>query len=285
VFAAFGDYIVMWDARTGGDRGQVRLPSLSEEALRLGLVFDDVTKPPWWISSTPIIHSLLLNQDRLVVFVTDYGNILSELMDHDPIIPVSVGTRVLVYNTSAVATGGSLVLLFQQDINGDFSKAQRIGSVIHLVTLSEIDHQKIFGNPLDRPNFGTVTNEKYIAQTRRLAESLLIPAYVHGLTEELSVNGQLPNIARLSLMQTEWNASGTNPPLYKLGLANMYVQISSLDLTLFMTTETGVTSMNMSGVFVPFIRTNVYSAVNTLVLATQGVDYVPDSLSLCEVTK
>jgi hypothetical protein len=40
VFAAFGDYIVMWDARTGADYVQLKLPTLSEEAAKLGQVVE-----------------------------------------------------------------------------------------------------------------------------------------------------------------------------------------------------------------------------------------------------
>jgi hypothetical protein len=71
VFAAFGDYIVMWDARTGADQGQLQLPSVAEESAKIGQVFDD-TEMPNWIYNNPIIQSMLLYNGRLVVFV---GNI------------------------------------------------------------------------------------------------------------------------------------------------------------------------------------------------------------------
>jgi hypothetical protein len=275
----------MWDARTGADRGQLRLPSLREEASRLGLLFEE-TNQPWWISFRPIIRSLLLYQDQLVVMVSMYGNLLRELLDHDPLLQFYLSTRILVYKTSAVTSGGTLTLMFQQDINGDYKKAQRIKSNIHIVTMSRVKNQKLFDEPLDRQNFGTITSKEYITQMRRLAETLLIPAYVRGLTKELSVNGSLPNIARMSIMQTEWNASHFNPQLYKYGLSNFYVQVSSLDLTLPMTTEPSAVNMimNMTGVFVPFTRANVYSAVDILILATLAYDYVPDTMDYRQFT-
>jgi hypothetical protein len=287
VFAAFDDYLIMWDVRTGADRGQLRLPSFREEASRLGLEFDDANEP-WWIFYSPPIQSLLLYQDRLVVFSNQYSDVLSQLLDYNPILQFYLNTRVLVYDTSAVATGGKLTLLFQQNINGQFKKAQRIGSVVHTVTTSRMKYQKLFDEPLDRLNFGDITKEEYIAQVRRLAETVLIPTYVRGLTEELTVNGKLPNIARMSLMQTKWNMSQFNPLLYKYGLANFYVQLSSLDLTLPMTTGPSTANvsmnMNMTGIIVPFTHANVYSAVDTLLLATHGYDFESDTLDYRSVT-
>jgi hypothetical protein len=284
VFAAFDDYIIMWDVRTGADRGQLRLPSFREEASKLGLLFDD-TNEPWWIFSRPTIRSLLLDRDRLVVMAF-YSDVMRELVDHDPLLKFYLSIRVLVYDTSAVATGGKLILLFQQDIDGELKKAQRIGSIIHLVTTSQINYQRLFDQPLDRPNFGVVTNEEYIAQVRRLVETVLIPAYTRGMTEELTVNGKLRNIARMSLMQTERNVSQFHPQLYKYGLANYYVQVSSLDLTLPMTTESSSMnmSMNMTGIFVPFTHATVYSAVDTLILATRGYHFESDTMDYRAVT-
>jgi hypothetical protein len=211
----------MWDVHTGADRGQLRLPSLTEEASRHGLLFEDSSiNEPWWLTIRPIIRSLLLYKDQLVVMVSMYGNLLRELLDHDPLLQFYLSTRILVYKTSAVTSGGTLTLMFQQDINGDYKNAQRIKSNIHIVTMSRVKNQKLFDKPLDRQNFGTITSKEYITQMRRLAETVLIPAYVRGLTEELSVNGTLPNIARMGIMQTEWNASQFNPQLYKYGLAN-----------------------------------------------------------------
>jgi hypothetical protein len=202
-----------------------------------------------------------------------------------PLLADYLHTRILVYDTSSVATRGVLILLGQRDINGYCKKAQRIGSNIHVVTMSRISTHSSFEDYLDRQSFGTITNEEYIAQARRLAESLLIPAFVSEMTEELSVNGKLPNITRISLMQTEWDASHINFQVYKKGLISYYVQVSSLDMTLLIiTTDPGVMFMKMTGVFVPSTRANVYSAVDTLILATQGIDYVPDIMEYQQVT-
>jgi hypothetical protein len=42
--------------------------------------------------------------------------------------------------------------------------------------------------------------------------------------------------------------------------------------------------MNMTGVFVPFTRANVYSAVDTLILAALAYDYVPDPMDYRQFT-
>jgi hypothetical protein len=201
-----------------------------------------------------------------------------------PLLVNYLYTRVLVYDTSAVAMGGNMTLIFQQDINGSFKKAQRIGSSIHVVTTSRIFSYDSFDDYLDRRKFGTITNEEYVAQARRLAESLLIPTFVRKLTEGLSASGGLPNIARMSTMQSEWNVNQSNLQLYKQGLINYYVQVSSLDLALPMILDPGAIYMNMTGVFVPSTSANVYSAVDTLILATQGVNYVPDIMTYQQVT-
>jgi hypothetical protein len=286
VFAAFGDTIVMWDARTGVDRGQSRLPSLRDEFFKLGQVVNE-TDVPFWFNVKPCIQSLLLYENRLVVFVDGYGDVLRWSLDDNPLLLSYLGTRVLVYDTSALAVGGSLIFINQKDINGYLSKARRIGSNIHVVTMSTIDTFRLFEGPLSRQSVGAVTDATYIASVRRMAETLSIPAFVTGLTNEIIVNGTLPNILRMSIVQTE---CGNNPAaslVYQDGLHKFYVQVSSLDLNTLAaepSTEPGALVMNITGAFLPYFGAHVYSAVDTLIFSIQGIDFVSRSLDYYEFT-
>jgi hypothetical protein len=284
VFAAFGDYIVMWDARTGVDRGQLRLPTFREETSNLGQVFNDTDDMTFFFTMKPTINSLLLYQDRLVITVHGYQYGLSEVLDHEPVLRDYLSTRVLIYDTSAIATGGTLSLLGQQDINGYIWDARLIGSNIHVVTMSHINYQTLFDKPFNRMNFDDISDVEYIAQVRREAETQSIPAYVKYLSGELVVYGKIPNIARMSIMQTEWNASRVNPRVYQSGLYSFYMQVSSLDLSLPITTEPSAMAMNISGAFLPFFSDNVYFTVDTLIAAVQGIDFVPNTMDYHEFT-
>jgi hypothetical protein len=282
VFAAYGDYIVMWEARTGADLGHMPLPSMKEES---GLVAND-TYTPYWLYMKPTIRSLLLYENRLAVIAEGYGDMLRLALNHDALLSNYRGTRILVYDTSALANGGNLTLLDKKDINGYYSDARAIGTNIHVVTMSGINYYTLFAAPFDRWTFNNMTDHEYTTLVRKAAETEAIPAFVDGLTDEITIDGKLPNIARMSVMQTEWNASQADQLVYSEGVNNFYVQVSSFDISAsnLQVSDTGKMNMTMTGAFLPFYGAQVYSAVDTMVIAAQGYDYVPNSWDYNEFT-
>jgi hypothetical protein len=277
----------MWQAQTGAYLGKTSLGSLEEESLLLP-GFNDTNKyMPTVIQ--PNIKSLLLYKNRLVVIVSGYREMVKMALDHTSTSPEYRATRVIIYDTKALATGGNLTLMYKKDINGEFSDARAVGTNMHVVTTMAIDYQDVFGSQYYRSSYESMTDDQYTAEVRRLAETESIPMFVKHLTEEIMVDGKLPNIARLSTMQTHWNPNQTDLFVYKNGVSSFYIQVSSFDISAptLQTTDTGELAINATGAFLPSQPVDgarVYSAVDTMIIATQGYDYVPESKVYKEFT-
>jgi Beta propeller domain len=263
VFAAYGDYIIIWEADTGTRLGEVRLPTIQDETDRFGIMSEDTTTRKWY-PTKPYILAMLLHEDRLVVFAEGYREMLRPKLDHDAVLHDYLGTRVMLYDASGLDSGGNLTLINQTDINGHYSDSRVIGTNVHVVT---------------RQNYGNMTDEEYIEQVREMAEATSIPEYVDYMTSEITVNGHLPNLACISMMQTEWNASMMDTLAYPEGLNNVYVQVASFDIGSPSLQESSTNSLNMSltGAFLPSYSAQLYSSIDTMIIASVGYDYIPDS--------
>jgi Beta propeller domain len=250
------------------------MPSLVEEATRLNVTFNVSMGKPNELSPV-LIKALVLHENVLTIFVSGYGTILRSTIDHEPILDY-LATRVLLYDTSNVSSGGNLTMIAQEDINGVYLTSYMVGSILHLVTVSAISIYEAFASPVDRTIFGEMTDEEYVTWLRDLAESTLIPNFVDQLIEELAVHGELPNIARLSIMQTVWEADQGNMSAYPAGLVNSFVQVSSFNVSLSeqQTSDSNRLGISASGVFLPSVTVGrVYFSSDTLIVPVDGFDY------------
>jgi hypothetical protein len=171
----------------------------------------------------------------------------------------------------------ALTLIHKRDINGYYLSACAIGTSVHVITTSDINYVALFARPFDRFYFEDMTDDEYTAMVRRTTETEAITLFVKNLTEELTMDGKLPQFVRLSMMLTKWDESLANKPVYVNGLARQYVQVSSFDIsTLNLDTETNKLDMNITGAFLPFMVVQAYSAIDTMIIATPGFDYTQE---------
>jgi hypothetical protein len=227
------------------------------------------------------IRALLLYPDRLVIVADGYGVVYRTVAAYEVLLSEYRHTRILVYNTSALTSGGNVTLIGQHDVNGAYSSGRAVGSSVHIVTTSTVSYIPLFARPFDRMNFPDMTDDEYVAAVRRAVETEAIPLFVKNITEELTIDGQFPNISRLSMMLTKWNSSLADKPAYEDGVASFYVQVSSFDvrspeLHKTNTTDVGKLVLNMTAIFLPFDVEAVYAAVDTMVIATSGLDYAQE---------
>jgi hypothetical protein len=322
VYAAYGDYILVWNARSGRIVAEVKMPPIEEIVEKTDGTFTIVvdsspTREPEVITEDPVvepvadgttatplqgqlggagrrtsvyypgyykpnIRSLALHEDKLLVIVEGYGNARTQDLATDrsfPILHSYRSTNIRVYDKNVIAsTEGpdTLPLKGEMDVNGSFSAVRIIDGKAHIVTTTGIDTYTDLVVPFERFNFDkSLTDDEYIEEVRRLSETI-IPKWAADLTEELKLNGQLPNLARISLFQTE--ASGSSDVELLLageGLLNSVAQVFSLDLenesNFPDTTELqGVTA---SGSFLSSYYAEVYAAPNTIIIAGQGYNY------------
>eukprot|EP00978_Attheya_sp_CCMP212_P023798 scaffold73673_cov43-Attheya_sp.AAC.1 len=183
VYAAYGDFLVVWRASTGEILQKIQMPPaivvddpvVANRASNNGgtrnlLKIMMSSDPP-----KPKVRALLLEGDRLVVVVTRFdGNMYPfYLSSKSDIISNNGASQVRTYQIKD--TGESLLtLLTVNDLQGDYQDARSIGANAHLVTMSNINTWDQLEAPLDRWKFVKGLNdEEYIAAATIEATSLI----------------------------------------------------------------------------------------------------------------
>jgi len=200
VYAAYDDYLLVWNARDGTLTGKVKMPTVDEMLQQAGA---SPTYSRYYYYNRPTIKSLVLDGDLLLVVVDGYDEVAETLADIK--YPILSGTTHLrVYDKSEVATGGQKVL-GTSDVRGSFNELRLIegSNAAHVMAVSNVDTYRHLERPFDRNNhpFFMMTDDEYAAAARSYANSTAIPAFVDNLVKELTTdNGAtLPVLAKICL--------------------------------------------------------------------------------------
>jgi uncharacterized secreted protein with C-terminal beta-propeller domain len=184
VYAAYGDYILVWDAFNGTVVAQVQM-----------------IEPKRY---KPQIETMLLTEHHLIAILNMYP-CYSESKTRTLFGYKSSQVRVYDKNISATsAEAGTLPLVGKRFFHGCFVDARSVGDSVYIATNAEVDLYKYLWDPLDRSNFGeNATDEEYRQQAMDLAQDTLIPYLTHSLTQELQdEQGNLPNMLKVNQWMT-----------------------------------------------------------------------------------
>jgi len=219
---------------------------------------------PGYYNPKPYIQHLLLHEDRLMVVVGGYGAEYRPVdytdTDSMPILSSNRGTRIRLYKI----TGRGLVeMVSEQDIHGNFQAVRAVNGQAHVVTSSHMDIYTHLLNPISVYNVQAEADEGYLETATRIATDK-IPAFVSKLVTELSdVTGSMPNLFRVSLMQTD-ATKDVESILSENDYLNSVVLVNSFDMT---SDDTEIQFVS-SGAMLPSSWVQVYSSLDTIILAS-----------------
>ena len=275
VFAAYGDHVVMWEATTGLKQKEVKVPPIEEEKEKENNTFSTESfLMPGYYYSRPHIRSLLLHDKKLVVIVEGHGYTLQQQLGWPAILTDYLGTRLYVYDTSdAASDNGELSEIARHDMHGRYHSIRADGSNVHVITFSNVNPYPDLIEPFERWNYPKdTTNEEYIEAVTTAAEEEAIPAFSEKLMYEIKkVTGELPNLARMGLWQSEYSGTDLEWITLKDGVVNSFAQVFSFDLATTASGELG--DLSAAGSFLPSYWGEVYADKEAVIIAGEAYDF------------
>ncbi|CAB9496248.1 beta propeller domain protein [Seminavis robusta] len=296
VYAAYGDYILIWDTN-GKKIAQVAMPSIDlpenwgqpetvEKAQAKSMLAPDHV----WIPK-PHISSMLLTDNHLIAIVQGYG--------HDyhwgaPPVGQETVSRILydyqasqlrLYEKSAT---GNLTFVGKKDVNGHYIDARSVGDVVHIATGTGVDMWTHLWGPLDRWNFEEdIADEDYEIQAMDLAEQTLIPTMARQLASELQTSdGSIPNMLQINQWMTQLTdtdteddaTDGATPnviPFDQYDVISNVAQVTSFNVNSPSVSYSGEEELDVStsAYMAPSYFDTLYGTEDHLVLATSGWDW------------
>lgn len=230
VYAAYGDAIVVSDAKTGNVLGTAIVPasdggsgtekSSSSEAAGAG----GIAKPTALFSderigilpdptrTRPRVRSLLLDADsnRLVAIATMHGHYyrFGDASSSSSVLSGWGSTHVRIYDTSSASSTGKLTLLAVRDLQGNYQSARSIGSNAYVVTMSNVVTWHHFDRHFERYNFEVKTAEEYVAQATVTAEKVVTDFAERLMIEMADLDGRCSNLVQINVMDTTTGGDG-----------------------------------------------------------------------------
>ena len=297
-YAAYGDIVVIWDAATGEFVANYTLPPIydlvptaspvavataepvgftkpppeGDEPILVDEIFPifDRRPPFFFYQPKPVIQGMSLAANRLVLYVSGYGDKIRSARSYASVFSNAYDTRMVVLDTSTLPA--TIEVVTQEDIQGSFRDARSIGSDVHVVTTSYIDYYPVTGR-LYRWNseYEGLNSTEYKAKAVSIAEPL-IDDFVATLLSEILMNGMAPSIPKISLWQSDLGGN-TNiaEKLFSGGAIQAYVQLTSFSVQGL----TGNATLSIAGAFTPSSWGYTYAIGGNLVFAAQGWNWSP----------
>jgi hypothetical protein len=268
VYAAYGDIVVIWNARTGKLVANYTLPPTEKVTQQ---IFPPSTfARPIFYQPKPVILGMSLAASRLVLYVQGYGDKIRADQDFASAFSNAYDTRVIILDTSTLPA--SIGIVTQEDIQGSFRDARSIGSDVHVVTTSYIDYYPITGR-LYRWNreFQGLNSTQFKAKAASIARPL-IDEFVARLLSDVLVNGKAPAVPKISIWQSNLGKSANIAEhLYSGGAIQAYVQLTSFSVQ----DLAGNPTLSTAGAFTPSSWGYTYAVGGDLVFAAQGWNWSP----------
>lgn len=301
-FAAYGNYVIIWEVASGKQVTNITLPSIQavdnekepvdpyeavdpEDLIDFGAGGGGTRRKldAWYWNPEPMVRSLLLHQDRLVVVADGYGQLFRSLLDYEPALYDALATRIMIYDISPLSTGSAtgdveLPLVHDTNINGNFNSIRADENKVHVVTFSGLNTWVYLEQQLakTREEFTDLSDEDYLEAARKLANDELIPAFVSRLIDDISTSGEPADVARISLWQKDLPSDpkvDSVAQVFDQGVINNYAQVTSFDM-LHSATET--LKVTEAGMFMPTGWGHTYATDEMLVVIGQGWNWVPE---------
>lgn len=230
-FAGYGNYVVVWEVKTGRNVTNVTLPPINNtnvpplyHEMALPLIVEPVEAPAdeeapttpapatpgkggknrrnlskMMYNPRPNVKSLLLHNDELVVIACGYGPSMRNELDYVTTLYDAFNTNIRIYDISKLPDSGEVTFIKETHVHCYFNSARVFGNNMHLVTFASLNTYPFFEEPLWNLQQQGLTQEDYIIAARKLAEDKLIPGFNDNLIRDLSSPGELTDVAGISM--------------------------------------------------------------------------------------
>lgn len=299
VYTAYGKYVVAWDAMNSTIVHTIEMPAVNstcDNSMRPmpfyegDVVTEDATSTTasssssskimaddmmmyWCWPQEPYVQSLLINQNRLLVIVSGYGDQYKKKNattgEQINVLDGYLSTQVRIYEIP------SMSLLGMTDLNGYYSAVrQSPDGRQHIITTSSVNTWYHLQSPMNRFNFGTATTEEYTKNVTAMSERLST-GFTTQLMADLRGDGvkPLPNLVRINLFQSTASSTGLEDTVYgSSGIMNTLALVHSLDM---MSTNVNATlsTIPSSGSFLPSYIAQVYGSNEKIIVAGDVYDH------------
>lgn len=276
-YAAYGDVIVVWDALTGDLITNYTLPAVDTSAPGNGdgAAGDALPQFLSYYRPKPSIRGFLLAGTKLVVICDGYGSEARIQKDVTSVFTDSFATRVIIFDTSSLASAGDLTIVTTEDIQGSYRDARAIDSNIHVVTTCNINYNPL-RSILNRWN--TEYDKMNATEYKVAAASMIAPHidnFVATLKHDILIGGNAPNVPKISLWQTELGPNGEDvaDQIYSNGAIQAFAQLASFSVADADVSSSAGLTLSTSGAFAPSSWGYTYAVDGTLVFACQGYNW------------
>jgi len=269
-------------------------------------------RPGCWKPRAQVLK-LLLHGDRLVAFVSGYGErdwvypIIplgedGQATDDDaaaPILSEYGNVQMFAYSTSSLVQPKEgddgppeMELLVRRDLPGRLSDARSVGSIGHAVTLTTVDtHTHLLRYFYSySPEYAQVTNgDEYVETAREVAE-VRVPEFVDRLLGELKARhgDRCQGIARLAAFQTgELQEEARVQRWWGNGIFGALATVSTFDIAgdVDIATDLMSSGTKYAACFMPNSwQTTIYATRNKLFLAGRGHDTIKEEPGFIDST-
>jgi Leucine-rich repeat (LRR) protein len=299
IYAAFGDYIVVWNLQ-GEKIGQVKMPDIpvDEDLYTMPVSTEEMPEPGATAATSkqsiitpgytwrpkPSINAMLLTDNHVVAIVSGYGDSYGKERETSALSNYR-GTQIRLYEKTS---SGNLTFVGKKEVNGNFVDARSMGNNVYIATTSSVNLWPHLWQPLQRWNFQGLKDEDYLEQATELAQDELIPTLARKLLEELqSDNGELPTMLKINQWLTqeikddENTSDSENNAGWQMLMPMQYNVVNSVGQVISFNVGADVLGadkeldISVSAFLAPNPFNTMYGTEDHLVLATSGWDWMP----------
>lgn len=271
VYAAYGDKLVVWKAKTLELLSITTMPSERGERRKLSSVFFPHRRQA-------SIRAILLHKDRVAVIVShDQLFYPYRFESHNRTILQNYGALSLrLYDTSRMPDDKSaLKLIAVKRLQGSYVDARLIKNVAHVITTTQVDtyfhltrHFSRYTNSL---LYGNMTASQYTMYAKSYATNVIIPTFVDKFMEDANLGNQCSDMLQMTMFHA-FDTNSTEPQKIfdspRHYMMNGYAQATTFDMQGNHDTDINCTSTSM--LLPSTYNTQIYASTDKLVLATRG---------------
>ncbi|CAB9507633.1 beta propeller domain protein [Seminavis robusta] len=288
VYAAFGDYLVVWDRRQGTIIAQEKMPDpkTADKNAEEGIDDNNADHDDWYFffpggGSFLYIESIQLTESHVLVAVGGMDNYNDYNLGYG-----EKGTHLRVY-TKPTSTNPALTLVATKDIHGYFSEARYLEQTnsVHICTGGDFNTYSLLVEPFDLYHFQFMNKTQYYHAASRKAREELIPKFVQEVSNFFleANNGQFPRTMKINSWAT---TAGDDPaagapedvdlsmPIdygvmddaYRAFLQVTSIKVDALPTAPLTDTTTDLLSTSAATVIGPSANSKLYATQDSLVL-------------------
>lgn len=270
VYAAYGDKLVVWEAKTLKTLSVTVMPSEQEEGRKLSSAY-------FPNRSQVSIQGLLLYDNRLAVIVShDQWYYPFESTKDRKILQNYGSVSLRLYDVSDLTGNNNIGIkhLATTKLEGNYVDARLIENTAHIITTAHVDTYyhltRHFSRYTYQKLYENMTKVEYTAYATSYAKYNVIPSFVQKFMDEVDVGEQCTNFMQLTMFKSSSGAQQQKireMPVHSI--INGMAHVTTFDM-LDNYTKEEVNAKSTSILLPSSYNTEVYASTDKLVLATRG---------------